>query len=66
MAERHGIDKDTVARIWTIHNLKPWKVDTFKISTDPDCEAKLTDVVGLDPNPHERAIVLAFDEETQV
>jgi transposase len=66
MAERHGIGKDTVARIWKNHNLKPWKLDTFKISTDPDFEAKLTDVVGLYMNPPERAIVFTFDEKTQV
>jgi transposase len=66
MAERHGIGKDTVARIWKNHNLKPWKVDTFKISTDPDFEAKLIDVVGLYLNPPERAIVFSFDEKTQV
>ena len=35
MARRHGIGKDTVARIWRDHGLKPWKVDTFKISNDP-------------------------------
>jgi transposase len=66
MAERHGIGKDTVARIWKNHHLKPWKVDTFKISTDPDFEAKLIDVVGLYLNPPERAIVFSFDEKTQV
>jgi hypothetical protein len=41
MAGRHGISKDSVARIWRDHHLKPWKVDTHKISTDPDFEAKL-------------------------
>jgi len=66
MAERFGIGKDTVARIWKNHNLKPWKVDTFKISTDPDFEKKLVDVVGLYLNPPERAIVFSFDEKTQV
>jgi transposase len=66
MAERHGIGKDTVARIWKNHNLKPWKVDTFKISTDPEFESKLIDVVGLYMNPPERAIVFSFDEKTQV
>ena len=66
MAERHGIGKDTVARIWKNHNLKPWKVDTFKVSTDPDFESKLIDVVGLYMNPPERAIVFSFDEKTQV
>jgi transposase len=66
MAERHGIGKDTVARIWKNHNLKPWKVDTFKVSTDPDFESKLIDVVGLYLNPPQRAIVFSFDEKTQV
>lgn len=65
MAARHGIGKDTVARIWRDHELKPWKVDTFKISTDPDFEAKLVDVVGLYLNPPERAVVFSFDEKTQ-
>ena len=46
-------------------DLQPWKVDTFKISTDPDFEAKLVDVVGLYLNPPERAVVFSFDEKTQ-
>ena len=65
MAKRHGIGKDTVARIWRDHNLKPWKVDTFKLSTDPDFEEKLVDVVGLYLNPPDRAVVFSFDEKTQ-
>ena len=65
MAARFGISKDSVARIWRDHELKPWKVDTFKISTDPDFEAKLVDVVGLYMNPPERAVVFSFDEKTQ-
>jgi transposase len=47
MAHRLGIGKDTVARIWRAHGLKPWKVDTFKLSEDPRFEEKLVDVVGL-------------------
>src|SRR5271157_1646692 len=66
MAKRFGIGKDTVARIWKDHNLKPWKVDTFKLSNDPDFESKLVDVVGLYLNPPERAVVFSFDEKTQV
>jgi len=65
MAVRHGIGKDSVARIWRDHGLKPWKVDTFKISNDPDFEAKLIDVVGLYLDPPERAVVFSFDEKTQ-
>jgi transposase len=66
MAKRFGIGKDTVARIWKDHNLKPWKVDTFKVSNDPAFEEKLVDVVGLYMNPPERAVVFSFDEKTQV
>ncbi len=66
LARRFGIGKDAVARIWSDHNLKPWKVDTFKISTDPHFEEKLVDVVGLYLNPPERAAVFSFDEKTQV
>ena len=66
MAERFGIGKDTVARIWRDHNLRPWKVATFKVSTDPRFEEKLVDVVGLYLNPPERAVVFSFDEKTQV
>jgi len=51
LGERMRIGKDIVARIWRNHNLKPWKVDTFKISNDPDFEEKLVDVVGLYLNP---------------
>ena len=66
LAERLGIGKDTVARIWRDHNLRPWNVVTFKVSNDPDFEEKLVDVVGLYMNPPERAIVFSFDEKTQV
>jgi transposase len=65
MAERFGVGKDTVARIWRARNIKPWLVETFKLSNDPDFEAKLTDVVGLYVNPPERAVVFSFDEKTQ-
>jgi transposase len=66
MGERHGVGKDTVARIWRARKLRPWRVDTFKLSNDPDFEAKLVDVIGLYLNPPERAVVFSFDEKTQV
>jgi len=66
LAERLEIGKDTVARIWRDHNLKPWRLDAFKLSNDPDFEAKLVDVVGLYLDPPERAVVFSFDEKTQV
>jgi transposase len=66
MARRFGIGKDAVARIWRDHNLRPWKTETFKLSNDPQFEQKLVDVVGLYLNPPQRAVVLSFDEKTQV
>ena len=66
MAQRHGVGKDTVARIWRARGLRPWRTETFKLSNDPDFEAKLVDVVGLYLDPPERAAVFSFDEKTQV
>ena len=65
MAARNGIGKDSVARIWRDHNLKPWRVEVFKLSNDPHFEDKLVDVVGLYMNPPRRAVVFSFDEKTQ-
>jgi transposase len=65
MAAQVGIGKDTVAKIWADHNLKPWKVETFKVSNDPRFEEKLVDVVGLYLNPPARAVVFSYDEKTQ-
>ena len=59
MGERHGVGKDTVARIGS-RGLRPWKVDTFKLSNDPNFEDKVIDVVGLYLNPPEAAAVFAF------
>ncbi|HTF55410.1 MAG TPA: IS630 family transposase, partial [Pseudonocardia sp.] len=65
MAKRIGIGKDSVARIWADHNLKPWRVETFKLSTDPRFEEKLIDVVGLYMSPPDKAVIFSFDEKTQ-
>src|SRR5690625_369907 len=61
LAARVGIGKDAVAKIWSDHNLQPWRVTTFKVSNDPRFEEKLVDVVGLYLNPPARAVVFSFD-----
>jgi hypothetical protein len=63
---RAGISFATVARVWRKWDLQPWRVETFRFSTDPELEAKARDVVGLDLNPPEHAVVLCLDEKTQV
>lgn len=65
MGERHGMGKDFVQQLWKERNLRPWRVDTFKLSTDPRFEEKLRDVVGLMLDPPERAVVFSFEEKTQ-
>ena len=65
LADRFGIGKDSVAKIWRDHKLKPWKVDTFKLSNDPRFEEKLVDVVALYLDPPAKAVVFSFDEKTQ-
>jgi transposase len=65
LGKKFGIGKDAIAKVWADHNLKPWKVDTFKLSNDPHFEEKLVDVVGLHLNPPKRAVVFSFDEKTQ-
>jgi len=66
MAARHGVSPATVQRIWSARGLKPHLVRTFKLSNDPDFEAKLVDVVGLYLDPPERAAVLCVDEKSQI
>lgn len=66
MAEVSGVSKASVQRIWAAHGLKPHLIRTFKLSKDPDFEAKLVDVVGLYLAPPERALVLCVDEKSQI
>ena len=59
MAKKVGVSPATVQRIWSNLGLKPHRVDTFKVSNDPQFAEKLIDVVGLYLNPpvrHEAAI----------
>ena len=67
LAARVGIGKDAVAKIWADHNLKPWRVDTFKVSNDPHFEDQTRQMsFGLYVNPPARAVVLAAStRETQ-
>ena len=66
MAKANGVSPATVQRIWDAHNLKPHRVETFKLSRDERFVEKLTDVVGLYLNPPEKAIVLCVDEKSQI
>jgi len=66
MAAAHGVSKNTVNRLWQLHNLKPHLHKTFKLSRDPKFLEKLTDVVGLYLNPPQKAVVICVDEKSQI
>ena len=64
---RHlGISNGTIAKAWRDYGVAPWRVETFKFSTDPQLVGKVTDVVGLYLAPPENAIVLCIDEKSQI
>ena len=66
MAKRVGVSSSTVQRIWAARGIQPHRVETFKLSSDPQFEEKLVDVVGLYMNPPEKAVVLCMDEKSQI
>ncbi len=59
MAKAQRVSKNTISRLWELHNLKPHLDRTFKLSRDPKFLEKLTDVVGLYLNP-------CVDEKSQI
>ena len=66
MAKAQGVSKATVNRIWQSHQIKPHRIKGFKLSRDPHCLEKLTEVVGLYLNPPQKALVLCVDGKSQI
>lgn len=66
MAKASGVSISSVQRIWRAFGLQPHRLNTFKLSTDPDFVAKVRDVVGLYVSPPQHAIVLCVDEKSQI
>ena len=66
LARATGLSQTAVVRIWRAFALKPHRVETFKLSTDPLFVEKVRDIVGLYLSPPDRALVLCVDEKSQV
>ena len=66
LAKELGTTQSLVCRVWAANGLKPHLERTFKVSSDPEFESKLIDVVGLYLNPPTNALVLSADEKSQV
>lgn len=56
----------TIARVWAKHRLKPYRVDRYLASNDPDFESKAADIIGLYMNPPQHAAVFSVDEKTAI
>ena len=66
MAERTGLSKSTIGRIWKAVELQPHRSEDVKLSNDPLFVEKVYDIAGLYLNPPEAAVVLCVDEKSQV
>ena len=66
MAERTGLSRSTIGRIWRKFDIKPHLTSTFKLSTNPLFVEKVVDVVGLYHHPPEKAVVLCVDEKSGI
>ena len=66
MAKAIGTTHSFVNRVWQQAGLKPHLHASFKLSNDPQFEAKLRDVVGLYMNPPDNAVVFSVDEKSSI
>jgi transposase len=65
MARTAQVSVGTVHALGQANDIKPHLTRTFKLSNDPQFEAKFWDVIGLYLNPPDRALVLCCDEKSQ-
>lgn len=65
-SEGISVSHNFVSMLWRECDLQPHRQGTFKVSRDPDFATKVADIVGLYLDPPVGAVVLSFDEKTQV
>lgn len=66
MATKVGLSRSTISRIWRTFGLKPHRIESFQLSTDPLFVEKVRDIVGLYLNPPDGALVISVDEKPQI
>lgn len=65
-AEGIKVSWHLVTVVWRENHLQPWRQGTFKISKDGEFAERVLDVVGLYLSPPAGAVVLSYDEKTQI
>jgi len=66
MAREMDISESGAGRIWRAHGLKPHRVQSYKVSNDPNFADKLEAIIGLYLNPPEHALMLSVDEKSRI
>ena len=67
IAKETGMSQSKVQQLLSQADLKPHKIEYWcGKSTDPEFEAKMTNIVGLYMDPPENALVISVDEKTQI
>jgi transposase len=66
LAKEMKVSNFTIQKIWKAHRIQPHRERSFKLSTDPNFNEKVRDVVGLYMNPPDKAIVICVDEKTGI
>jgi hypothetical protein len=66
MAKAAGVSVSSVQQIWRARSLQQHRARQFKLSNDPKFIDRLRYVVGLYVDPPDHAIVLSFDEKSQI
>jgi transposase len=66
MAKATGLSAMAISRIWRAFDLQPHRVETFKLSPDPQLIDKVRDIVGLYLNPPAHAVVFCVDVKPQI
>jgi transposase len=61
-----GVSKDAVHRTWKEAGLKPYRLERYMASDDPNFESKAADIIGLYLNPPRHAAVVCVDEKTAI
>ena len=66
LGRKLGGQHTIVARAWQQAGLQPPRLERYMRSTDPECETKAADVIGLYRDPPQHAAVFCVDEKTAI